>query len=67
MDSTQYDSLAREKTMRLVTILERVTDHPYLGAQVCLHGGTALNLLFLICPACLLMLILTISVRLIGR
>lgn len=50
MDITQYDSVAREKTMRLVSILERVADHPYLGSQVCLHGGTALNLFILGLP-----------------
>lgn len=39
-----------DKVIRLLLVLDRIANHPFLGSRMCLHGGTALNVFVLGLP-----------------
>jgi len=39
-----------DKVIRLLLVLDRIANHPFLSSRMCLHGGTALNVFVLGLP-----------------
>lgn len=50
MLARDYTPGIREKVTRLLAILDAVSKHPQFRDNVCLHGGTALNLFAMKAP-----------------
>ncbi|MDR1015458.1 MAG: hypothetical protein LBL86_10870 [Coriobacteriales bacterium] len=50
MDMTGFQDRALDKVERLLGVLEELGRHPALKGKLCMHGGTAINILMLDVP-----------------